>query len=220
MTAVRIDKIEDALLARYAGISLTVGGTPTSVSVFVEDPAVEEYEERVYPSISVKLLSIMEDNPARDSEDEEKEIIATSSAPVPVTTNRQRGEPYRLQYSLDTWHRVRAAEERDLLHSAFIERTPTRGSISVEDIDGNTETLWVFWAGNIVALDEPNIDEIIYHKSLTVDVLATLLSDTVTEAIPTVTEQRWRVQRTNFVTDVSLTDTTIRVRESVDDEAL
>lgn len=220
MTAVYIENVEEALLNRYSGISINVAGTPTAVTVFMEDPSSEEYSERTFPSIAMTLIGISSDDESRDSEDELTEILSTSSDPVPITTNRQKGEPYILEYSIDTWHKLRASEERDLLRDAVIKKTPVRGYLSVEDIDGNTETVWAFWNGSVRSLNEIDVDEVIYHKSLSVNVHVTMLTDEVESLVPTVTEQRWSVRKHDFETGVSTTDTVIRIRDSVDDEAL
>jgi len=198
-TAVTIKNVDTALLLRYSGVSIDVDGTPTAVEVFIEEPQVEEYPERVYPSVSVKLIDIEPDYARSHSDDDEKEEVGYDDAvSPPVRTMRLRPHPFRLTYSIDTWHKDRAGESRDLLKAILIERTPPRGAMSVEDVDGGTEACWVQWLGSMVGNDEAAEDYVIYHKTLTVQVLVDLLTDTSTEDVKVVTEAIWRTYAQSY----------------------
>jgi hypothetical protein len=217
MTAVRIKEIDNALVARYSGIQIDVDGVPTAVAVFIENPSTEEFTERVYPSIAIKFMSLESDDPRRHSDDELDEEIAYNDVPTPpIRTMRQNGEPFRVLYTLDTWHKVRATESRDLVTEAIIERTPPRGYMNVTDIDSGTTPLWVMWEGNVANLDEDLPDITIYHKSLTISVLARVLTDPNTRDLKVVIEGQWKVFKKG---DPDVEDITMSITESGDEEA-
>lgn len=192
--------VDAALFARYAGISIDVqdsGGAPvaTPVEVFIEDPATEEQTERAYPSVAITFLGATFDVDRFHTSDDMPENIGPVSAdPVPEQITRPAPKPYRLQYSIDTWHRVRAAEDRDLVAEAIFQRTPPRGFVTLTNVDGETVDVWVLWAGGITSLDERQPDVVIYHKTLTVDVLADILDDPALGIEKTVTHVRWGVK--------------------------
>ena len=194
--ATTLKDVDLALAARYAGISIPVeapgGPVVTPVDVFPEEPATEAFPERVYPSISLKLVSL---NPnfeeVHTCTDLEEEVGYNESASPPERDMRQSPFPFRVTYSLDTWHKVRVGESRDLVAETMIRRTPPRGAVTVPLVGGGTHALWVFWSGGIATLDEPGSDETIYHKSLTVDVLASLLVDAEVTTRKVVTSAQW-----------------------------
>jgi len=195
MTAVSIKNIDEALALKYSGLSIDIGDPPVStpVTVFVEEPSSEEYKERVYPSIAIKFLSLSENSPSRHSDDEqEEEYDYDDTVTPPIRTMRKRGDRYEISYTIDTWHKIRAGESRDLLRYAIIETTPTRGYITVTDIDGGSQDLWVFWNGTLTTLDEQLNDVVIYHKTLTVRILAKLLPDKTLREYKTATKLTWK----------------------------
>ncbi|MHA2429219.1 MAG: hypothetical protein ACXADB_14450, partial [Candidatus Hermodarchaeia archaeon] len=184
MTAVTIENVDQALLARYAGISIDVAGTPTTVESFIEEPSTEEYPERVYPSITLKLIAInFDETRGHSDDDEEEEIAYNDGLTPPERTMRLKPSPFLLTYSLDTWHRVMVGESRDLVGRAFQERTHPRGSVDVTDVDGGTESCWVMWVGGVTENDERENDYVIYHKTLTINVLVDLLTDPSTSDV-------------------------------------
>jgi len=191
--AVTLKAIDAALLAKYSGISINTGNPPASTAVtpFIEDPDPEEYTERVFPSVSIKMLSLVPDYFAIvDSEDLlDEEISYDAGASPPVSTRRQRPLPYRVQYSIDTWHRERVSESRDLLIETILYRTNPRGYLTVQNVDGVNVDVWMIWDGGVTSMDFSETDEIIYRKSLTVYVLAYLAlvdaSDTSEEKVAT-----------------------------------
>lgn len=193
--AVTIKDIDAALAARYAGMSIWVGDPAvlTPVTVFIEEPAPEEYPERVFPSVTLKLMSILPDFARWHSDDDEhaeEELSYDDMPAVPLREMRQVPVPSRLIYSFDTWHRVRAGEGRDLLQEAVFGRTHPRGSMSVGAVK-----VWVLWSGGLANLDEVETDEVILHKSLTIEVLADVLPTAVTVQRPVVTRVLWDAYR-------------------------
>lgn len=227
--AVTMKAIDAALLAKYTGITINTGDPPASTSVtpFIEDPNPEQYAERTYPSIAIKMISMTPDYTGiYETEDLNEEEVAYDPGPAPpVRSMRKNPLPYRLLYSLDTWHKARVGESRDLVTEALIHRTDPRGSLTVTNIDGVDIPVWMFWQGGITSVDEYDVDEVIYHKSLTVLILAYVAivdSDDVTEE-KVVTElnldvslrHTWR-DKDGFHVDDSknVKDVTIRVTDT------
>jgi hypothetical protein len=176
--ATTIKAIDAALIAKYSGITILTGAVPTvtAVAPFIEEPLPEAYTERVFPSISIKLLSILPDySRIYETEDfSEEETDYDDTVSPPVRNMRSKPLPYRLMYAVDTWHKARAGESRDLLTEAILHRTQPRGSLTVQNIDGVNIPVWLFWEGGIRTLDEVDVDEMIYHKTLSVIVLSYL----------------------------------------------
>jgi hypothetical protein len=184
--ATTLKAIDAALIAKYSGITITTSDGDTGVTAFIEAPMPEVFDERTFPSISIKLLSVLPDYTriyeTEDFNDEETDY--DDSVDPPVRSMRSKPLPYRILYSVDTWHRARAGESRDLVTEAILHRTRPRGSMTVQNIDGSNIDVWLFWEGGIRTLDEIDVDEIIYHKTLSVVVLAylsTTEADTVSE---------------------------------------
>jgi len=120
-----------------------------------------------------------------------------------------------LTYSLDTWHKVRVGESRDLLRLAVIERTHPRGYISVTDVDSGTETCWVSWSGGVAENDEIHEDFVIYHKSLTLNVEVDLLTDPSTRDVKVVTDAIWRMYGRRHKLDATGRDIEVIAGEKV-----
>lgn len=169
------DAIEDALIARFQGILIDVEGAPTAVEVFLEDPAVEEESERVYPSVTLMYLGDVPDFEVRDSDDDEgnEEEVAYNQV-LPVYTRDMRPIPQALKfrYSIDTWNKTRAQQSRDLLFGAIRAKIQHRGYLRVLNVEGQPIDIWMFWSGGIAPLNEYHPDMIVYHSSLTVEILA------------------------------------------------
>jgi len=176
--AVTLTAIDQALLTKYSGITIPTGplATPTAVEVFMEQPSIEEFEERTFPSVSLKMMSVTPDySRIVDSDDEEEEEVAYDDTETPpVRSMRKRPQPFRIQYSIDTWHKALVAESRDLISEVLMYRTCPRGFLTVANIDGENVDVWLFWEGGFVTSDELHSDEIIYHKTLTLVVVAYL----------------------------------------------
>lgn len=218
--AVTIQAVDQALLTKYAGISIPTGAlaTTTAVSVFMEQPNIEEFPERTFPSISMKLLSITpEYSSIQDSEDDESEEVAyDDTVDPPVRSMREKPLPYRLQYSIDTWHKAIVGESRDLVSQTLIHRTRPRGSLTALNIDGVSTSMWMFWDGGVVVADEYDSDELIYHKVLNVVVIAYLAlseADAVTDA-KVVTEAQVEVSLRRTWRGPSDSPTEIQVEDS------
>lgn len=205
--------VDQALFDRYQGLVINVeddAGTPvaTPVQVFVEDPATEEQPERAYPSIVIQFQGAVFDTEVFHTSDDMPEniggqITTTAAGPaavVPSQDTRPAPQPYRLSYIIDTWHRVRAGEDRDLVGVALFEATPPRGFLSMFNVDGEPLDAWVLWgAGGITSLDERHADMVVYHKSLTVDVLVSILDSRQITSEKIVLAVRWGVDCISLV---------------------
>jgi hypothetical protein len=167
--------IDLALATHYAGIQVDVGGTPTSVGVFVEIPSTEEIRERVFPSISILFTGLSEALGMYDSDDfEEEELLLNETPPVYSVTKREGPLPYYLRYSIHTWYKGRAHGGRDLLKAVVLARTKPRGYINAESIDGDPITLDMMWSGDLAVRNEELIDTVIYHTVTPVQIAAYL----------------------------------------------
>ena len=170
--------IDAAFIARYSGLTIPVGPTPTStaVEVFIERPNTEETRERTFPSISIIFANMTPDfREMQHSDDDDIEELSTDIGETPPEhISRLKGTPYRIQYVLDTWHKDMVGEDRDLLFETFLRKTPIRGYMPLHNIDGEDISVWVNWSGALTSLDEIDTDTIIYHKSLSLIVLAYL----------------------------------------------
>ncbi len=187
--AVTQSAIDFALAARFVGITIDIEGTPTAVKVFIEDPHTTHYPERVFPSVSIRAISEVDDfeNFEGDTEDEFEEVGYNDLVDPNERSMRRKPEPRRLLYSIDTWHKVRLAEHRSLASSVLTERVQSRGALTVVNIDGTAIDLWLMRFGRLQHLPEYKADYTVYHSALTVEVLAELAlvahDDTVEEKV-------------------------------------
>jgi hypothetical protein len=211
--AVTIQKIDEALVARYLG--LVVGGSP--VSVFIEEPDPDRRRERTFPSLSLKLISLLPAFELRDSETDQEEEIAldVTDETHPMRTMRQGPEPYSLVYSLDSWNRPFAKEARDLLMLAMLSRTPVNGYLSVENVDGEQVLLDCFARDAVISNDELEPDEVIYHKTRELEVVAWL--DLV--GIPHTSHRAVAVSEIDVYDFVNETMETLDLRIEVSDDS-
>lgn len=170
--------IDAAFVARYSGLTIAIGETPviTPVEVFMERPNTEEVRERTFPSISMMFVNMVPDfRDMQHCDDEDEEVVLyDDGVSPPENISRLKGTAYRIQYVLDTWHKNKVIEDRDLLFEAFLRKTPIRGYMTVKNIDNEDITVWVSWSGSLTSLDEMDVDTVIYHKSLSLVVLAYL----------------------------------------------
>lgn len=202
MSAVSLKAVDAALVARYSGASILVDGVATSVAAFIEEPHTGPNPERVYPSVAMKLLSILPDlSRAHSDDDEEEQLSIDMTVSPPETQMRLRPQPFLLGYSLDTWHKDRAGECRDLVQEIAIVRTPARGSMSVARVDGGLESVWVRWIGGMTALDERDGDTVIYHKSLLLSIPVDLLVDSTVRDVKTVATNIWNLYQEDVEMD-------------------
>lgn len=229
--ATTIPLIDTALASRYSGISINTGDppAPSAVEVFIEEPDPEEYPERVFPSITIKKLSVRPDFARSHSSDEVEEPIGALDTGVspPEQTMRESPLPYIVSYSIDTWHKARVSESRDLLKEAVLERTKPRGFMYLNNIDSEQISVNVFWSGGVTDLDEVETDEVIYHKSLTVEILAYLIGDETESQAKIVLEHRATVKSRTWVSDSEghatpivgedVTDVTIKITQTGDE---
>lgn len=229
--ATTIKLIDAALINRYSGIAIDVGNPPVStpVEVFIEEPSSEEITERTFPSIAIKFIGLRFDSARAHTNDEMEEPIgALDTGPSPPEqTMRESPLPYIVSYSLDTWHRVMVSESRDLVKEAVVSRTKPRGFMYLNNIDSEQIAVNVFWSGGIVPLDETETDEVIYHKSLTLEIPAYLIGDetetqakTVLEHHATVKNRRWlpdSMGQAEPVVGEDVEDVTIRITQTGDE---
>jgi len=202
--AVSIMKVDEALADRYSGITIDIEGVPTAVEVFIEQPMPEEYIERVYPSIAISLISVLENTETLDSEDDESEEVGYDTGIIPFQRYmRERPIPSRLIYSVTAWHRIRVAEARDLLHGALTRKTRPKGSLTVENLDGTGIDVWTFWSGGIQSASEVDSDFMVYRNTVTLAVLADIspvdFDDYVSQKV--VMDLRWEVYSRRWVID-------------------
>jgi hypothetical protein len=197
--ATTIKLIDAALLAKYSGLTVLTGDPPAStpVSVFLETPDPEERTERTYPSISIQYVTMAPDYRDMqhcDDEDDE-DLILDGTVTPPEMITRPYPTAFRIMYSLGTWHRKRIAEDRDLVFEALLRTTKIRSYLTVPNIDGTNITVWLMWDGGVVNADADDVDERIYHKSLTLTVLAylALVEDTDTTRSKVVTNIEFEV---------------------------
>jgi hypothetical protein len=176
--ATTLKLIDEAFVSRYSGLRIPVGpnSTLTPVEVFIERPNTEQTTERTFPSISILFANMTPDFAnLQHCDDDDEEELSVDVVPSPAERiMRQKPTAYKVQYVLDTWHRNMAGEDRDLVFEAFLRRTPIRGYMTVRNIDGENITVWVSWSGALVSLDEEDVDTMIYHKSLSLLVIAYL----------------------------------------------
>jgi hypothetical protein len=226
-TAVTIKNVDEALINRYSGITIDTGDPPSStgVTAFIEEPASEVYTERTYPAVAIKLMSMLPAYDRAHTDDEDQEEVDYDPIPSPpIRTMRQRGLPYDIIYSLDTWHKIRVGESRDLITEAIVQRTPPRGYMTVEDVDGGDQDVWVIWYGGLGQLDEILPDGVMYHKSLSIRVMVDLLSIPTTEDKKVVTTIDWKLYNRTVTYDIDgnvvlvpggdIYDHTLRITES------
>jgi len=216
--ATTLEFLDDGFISRYSGIVIPVGDPAvlTPVEVFIETPNPEEVSERTFPSISVRFINMVPDfRDMQHCDDDDEEELSLDSVPtIPEMIMRQKGIAYRIQYSLDTWHRNRVLEDRDLLFETFLRKTPIRGYMTVKNIDDEDITVWVSWMGSVVTADESDVDELIYHKSLSLIVMAYLsqVDSTDTDRDKVVTKAEFEV---NSVEDgISKVDVTFEFDET------
>jgi hypothetical protein len=188
--------IDTGLIARYSGLEIPVGDPSvlTPVEIFIETPQPEEVPERTFPSISIRFLSMTPDfsDMQHCDDDEMEELYLDEDPTIPEMVTRQKGTAFRILYSLDTWHRAKVIEDRDLLFETFLRKTPIRGYLPIKNIDDEDISVWVNWTGSLVMADEADYDELIYHKSVTLTILAYLapvsVSDIVSDKVVTKAE--------------------------------
>jgi len=188
MPATTIPEIELALYTLLSGatISNREGGTD-AVTVFVDDPDPEEYPNRVYPSISILLLSAEHDTESEDSETGVPyEVSLDSSVSPKLSTVRQTGVPYRMTFQINTWAMNYALADRELQRWIRL-KIPPRTALLV-----GSEYHWTFVIRS-ANVNERVKDEKIYHHAWTIEVLADL-EDTDTD------EQRKQVNEIHLRT--------------------
>ena len=198
--AVNIEGIDTALVTKYSGMTINVAGVSTAVEVFLEEPNIEQVDERVYPSVSIKLMSILPDLAVSESDEDDNDYEEVSYDSVSSPNEREmrlKPKPYSILYSIDTWHRVLVSESRDLLEVAILQKITPRDYLSVTNIDGDSVDCWMFWSGGVTGNDEKESDVIIYHKTLTLEVRAHLTrvdaDDTTDEKVAM--EGQWAVYK-------------------------
>lgn len=206
--ATTIKNIDNALVSRYSGISIGTGDpqAPTAVEVFMEIPDPEEATERTYPSIAIQFIGIAAGYEMTESDDfEDEEISYNPTLDPPERAMRVSPLPYRVAYSIDTWHKARVGESRDLVSEAMIARTQPRDFIALTTIDAGTFDADLMWSGGIVNSDQLLPDVVIYHKSLTIEVAAYLSLVEANALTPekVVTTNQWTVFQNQVAYDKS-----------------
>ena len=175
--ATTVKLIDDALALKYAGMTILTGDPPasTNVTVFIEAPQPEDYRELVYPSVSINLMSIMTHHEVSEGDEGESEEVGYDSGVSPnERLMRMNPEPKKIIYTIETLHKAKVGESRDLVHEAILSKTPDRGYITVKNIDGEDLDLWMLWTEGmgVANKDDVDADIVIYNKVLQVTVLA------------------------------------------------
>ena len=231
--AVHLIDLDTAMKQHYSGITISVDGVPTPVQVFLEQPSTEGTPNRVYPSVSILYAGDVPDFESMHSDDDSVEEIGINSAVSPAERiERIMPEPARVRYIVGTWHKDRAAEDRRLVREVYRKRTPSRGYLTVQNVDGEAIKVWLFrMAPSLVEVeDRPDADTIIYHKTLMVEVLVHLSEVEYDETTSTkvAEEVQWDVQSRKvlwnshgqvggFVEGGDKTDRVIRVTEDTEE---
>lgn len=170
------DAIENALIAKYSGYTMNVGGVPTEVQVFLERPSNELVSGRVFPSVSLMYMGETDDLGIRENlDDTDEEVGQDDSVSPSELLMRVTADPMLIRYSVDTWHIARAIEDQQLYDEMLRRRTKTRGYLRVLSIDGVYIDLWMFKVGGSLSVhDYVDNDMMVYHKSATVEIPAYL----------------------------------------------
>lgn len=169
--AVDIESVDAALATRYSGITISINGVPTAVEVFTETPGSEEVPEKTYPSVAIQLMDVQSKFSISESSDDEREEVAYDSGVTPHERSMRKNPlPHTLVYSVDTWHKDRVLESRELAKEVLIYRTDPRGYLSVLNIDGVSIDLWAISSGGYSCEPERLPDTVIYHNTLTLEV--------------------------------------------------
>lgn len=156
----------------FAGNTLASSGE--AISVFIEAPATEEAPSRVFPSISVNLISApLEDSARLEGRPEDEKMSEDTGASPRTSAMRDVPHPVTLLYSVDTWVKGRARDDRDM-QQVIAEVCPPRVALTV-----GSETVWAFRTGGRNA-DEHAGDTPIYHKAYTYRVHVNLGSPATT----------------------------------------
>lgn len=169
--AVDIEAVDAALITRYSGITISVAGSPTAVEVFNESPYSEEVTERTYPSVAIHLMDVQPKFDISESTDDEREEVAYDSGVTPHERSMRKNPlPYTLVYSVDTWHKDRVSESRELAREVLLYRTEPRGYLSVLNVDGVSIDLWAISSSGYSCEPEELPDTVIYHNTLTLEI--------------------------------------------------
>ena len=166
----KIPDIDQAWEDKLGGLVLTSGA---SVAFFQEFPSVDSIPQLTFPAISTQLIGINSDSPRWEGRPEDLQV-GTIAGAVPQSEMIEVPTPYRLLYTVDTWAKARARDDRELLQHIMA----TVGDTDTLFDPVTNELVHVFKTG-FNAIDETNGDIRIYHKSFTYEVLVTLGSDTV-----------------------------------------
>lgn len=157
-----IPDVDAAMLDKFDGFILV--GEVDEVQVFLEHPSPERFPERVFPSISIRLIGAYPDLEREESDVVDAEEYLVSAVPdIPNAETRvykQPFEPMNLRYRVDTWILNDSMKERELLQ--FIHKVaPARGYLTVGGQD-----IWLIRdAAGMTTADEVEGDRVVYHKS-------------------------------------------------------
>jgi len=182
---VSLKAIDAALISKYSGIQTRIGGVLTPVRVFMETPSPEDVTDRVFPSISLRLMGFYENAELLSSDSSESEEVGYDDTVFPNERHmRMNPLPYRVVYALDVWNKRSASEGRDLVSSAVIQKTVPKGFIPVTTLDGRTYLADLFWNGSPLCQESSDGDELVYHTSMTLSVNAYLSQVPETDIVP------------------------------------
>lgn len=185
MPVATIQAIEGALKTHLEGATVqTRDSVSSTVPVFLDSPDVEEFPERVYPSISIMLMDCTPDFEREDTTETVEISVDKSSVPY-VATMRDASSPYRLSFMIHTWAMHWALTDRELMRWVS-KRLPPRTTIPLSG-----ENFWTFYKSS-ATLHEDDGDQKIYHRAWTYDVLLDLEDVDTDEQSAQVSEIRLR----------------------------
>lgn len=197
--AVTQESIELALKQRFSGVQLSLDAVTYDVPVFLEDPATEETTERTYPSVSIQFLTLIEAQELMQSDTDDYEEVGYDDTPaVHERLMRQAPYPYRLLYSIDTWCEDRALLDRQLVRRALLTKVTPRSFMSVLNIDGEAVDVDLFWDGRLANNDMKDDDHLVYHKTVSIAVVAYLTLAEVDEITRTAVSMEHEIEFRRF----------------------
>jgi len=184
---VSITELEVALQQRFSGFFSTLidsdestGTALKRIEVFIDEPDVEEYPQRVFPSVSILFAGLEPDDRYQDSED--RAFVSQDNTISPAeNTVRLNEEWYRVAFDVHTWT-LDARSDREMIQ---IVESVFRQKDAFPTNDGSF--YWIFRTGFTVA-DEKSHDRKIYHKIWSIEVLADVWDNRQREAFKVVEE--------------------------------
>lgn len=172
---VTIEQIEDALALKLSTPIITAGGVNTTV--FVEAPYPEIVATESFPSISINLISFLDNYELYESGSDTEYEYSSLTSP-PTRTMIPPPQPKRIGYQIHCYTKDRAASDRELVQKIEA-RLPSRCGIDLPSpsIGQDAISIWAFRQHFAVSDDwvrgdyAPKVGTLIYHKVWTYELL-------------------------------------------------